>query len=1743
MANGANLMHKQLVEELKNYIKSQYFGNRPDLMNEFVKFADREGGIFRNPYIESSPNYMVKKNGFVDADIDKWLSEFFVRLSESDLGIFPSPYTHQINTLENANKGKDIFVATGTGSGKTECFMWPMISKLAVEARNSRESWNIRGIRAIIMYPMNALVSDQISRLRRLIGDHENKFISIFREFCGENTRRPQFGMYTGRTPYAGAEPKEEQDKKLAKSISDNLISANDENDVYYQNLLKDGRIPSKANIEEFIENLKSGKHIPDPEDAELITRFEMQNCSPDILITNYSMLEYMLFRPFEQSIWSSTREWLDSDPKNKLMFIIDEAHMYRGSAGGEVALLIRRLFHKLGISRKRVQFILTTASMPKTCSSERDRFFYNLTCSDENTEFCYFDGEHENIDGMDKYGIPDEKFISADVSGLEDINLQLEGLNDFFKDLPGCNKTFLNIESASVWLYDNLLFYRPFFELVQSCRGEAVSLDELARKIFPNMNKENALKSVSVMLAIAPLARNDKGSVLFPARMHMLFRGISGVFACANENCVHSLKSSTINLGAVFFRDGNLVCPDCGSVVYELYNDRRCGALFFKGYILSDELKTITYLWRNPGQIVDKNIKRIMLYIPENGENVPKGSTKNRIMPCYLDVKSGFVNFLDDSWDGRDNCRKLYFTCSNEHGEQSYTSQTLTFTQCPHCQKIFSKSELTSFATKDNEPFYNLIRAQFNLQPVVKGKDHLPNKGRKVLLFSDSRQGAAKLARDMTNVSELEVGRQLFAMAIKELSSLEIYTMDDLYAYFCKYAVEYNLSLFSGDDKNTFSEQSQNVVRKMNSVSNRRRGKNSLRYTLSMHAPNQMKILFLKMFCGSYNTLYDSALSWIEPTDEAFDEMMDELENYGFSVSESELVEIFNAWIMGVIDTSCALGNTISDEDRKEVRRLFSDFGLKSDWKLSPRILFAFNIKKSDIKAEQIKSVFHTVFLAENTTTHKYYVDLTRIKPVFDAEHKWFKCRKCSFVTPFTLKGKCPGCESENISEMTDEDYNALDFWRIPVERALNGNTINIIDTEEHTAQLSHKDQREDFYSKTEQYEMRFQDIVQDGENPVDILSCTTTMEVGIDIGSLVAVGLRNMPPMRENYQQRAGRAGRRGTSLSTIVTYCGDGPHDSLYFKNPVPMLKGDPRKPWIDVNSEKLIYRHLNMIIIQEYICQINKSLDSYSTIEFCQDNLNNFNEFCTNYDKSDLEDCVPVGLNPDFNSFFDSLRKQMECLSEKVERHPELYEGSKKEGYVYPKSLLDALYEEGIIPTYSFPKDVVKAYISDHNGKIQYQVERGLDVAISEYAPGRSIVVDKQTYQIGGLYSPGSERRSYRSPARRFIEDSNYCKSIISCSDKCGWFGIEEDNITSCPFCGNTNLKMSRPMLRPWGFAPKNAKSIPVAQLSEEYSSTSIPLYSTLSNSNDINPVKGCKNLKMASRSNQRIIMQNTGRSNGFMVCEDCGAAMIGDKYDALKNMNRPYVINKPIPNCNHSSKKHVNLGYDFITDMLVLEITLDNIIVDARQDRLWLYRAACSLSEALRLAACQILDIEFTELVTGYRVRSSSKQYTYIDIYIYDSLSSGAGYAVGIADDISSVLKRISEIINDCDCENACHRCLKHYRNQNVHGLLDRKYGRDLLQWAVFGAVPDAIDSKTQRAYAESVKSILNQKGISVEFSDDIITVSNGKKSAYLEIYPAMLNAPQKTDTIFISEAFVKYAMPYAVRDILDYFDK
>lgn len=1747
MQYTADFVHRLLKKELESYIATQYFGKIPLLRDALRDRLSETGIISQAPYIEASPVYKASEAGLSGAAVPPETREFLLEMAEKGLGVFDPPYEHQVKSLEAVFRGQDVFVSTGTGSGKTECFLWPLAARLMKEAVESPDTWEKRGIRALILYPMNALVSDQLSRLRRTLGDPEGRFQALFRRRAGRGARVPAFGMYTGRTPYPGAKPDLQQDKALQKTLSKFLKPEESEGSEkpdlsLYEKLLKSGKIPAKKNLQAFCDALGEGEHLTGEDDAELITRFEMQMRCPDILITNYSMLEYMLLRPREQSIWDSTRKWLAASPENKLLFVIDEAHMYRGSAGGEVSLLIRRLFSKLGIGRDKAQFILTTASMPNRTAEDKAAvraFASELTCAEDTGGFEFLTGNTEVDYPKDCLDIPFGKFLGINLDALQDPERAFPELKAFWSGVEGAPADFPDLGSLQQWEYENLDRYAPFQKLLRICRGNAASLPEIGRAAFYGEEPVAVMTAANALLALTGQAKDSAGRYLLPARLHMLFRGLKGVCACTNPACPGGKTDGKISLGALFLSDGTRVCPSCGSQVYDLYNDRRCGALFFRGYVLAESYEDgkLVYLWRNRGELLDREMREIHLYIPENGFRPASVRGSQSLVPCYLDTASGFIDFTDDSKEGQPGYRTLYYSNKELKGRPDI----ITFGTCPHCEQLFSGRGITSFGTRGNEPFYNLIQAQFNAQPPAEGKadpERYPNEGRKVLLFSDSRQRAARLARDMSESADTGASRQLFALAIRGMQeSGQEKTLSQVYGYFALEAAKHHDRLFSGDDRQQFKEDLSEIWNRYERAKRRNRPLD-LDKRLESSAPRQMKVILLKLWCSEYNSLQSTGVSWLKPRQSFLEDAVDALYDAGIEVSDEEFLEVFHSWVTSALRLSCALGPSIPDDIRSEVKRGYGCFGLSPDWKFTTVIKNA--MKWSSREEEAWKRVLTDNFLAKSAESGNFFVELDKVVPAWEPDHKWLRCERCSDITPYALRGCCPSCGSPRIRPMSAGDRSSLGFWLDPVREAAEGGPIRLIRTEEHTAQLSHKDQRDELWSKTEQYELMFQDLVQEDENPVDVLSSTTTMEVGIDLGSLLAVGLRNVPPMRENYQQRAGRAGRRGSSLATIVTFCEGGPYDSLYFKNPAPMLRGDPRQPWIESRSQKLAVRHLSILALEAFGAGIGKSLDAWPTLEFFERDFAPFREFLANeWPARMARGLLPAGnpLTPE--AFESELTGILGKLARKCESHPELYQ-SDFYGKPVQKPLLDSLFEEGAIPTFSFPKDVVSAYVMRDQNRIKYEVQRGLDIAVSEYAPGRSIVVDKSTYQIGGFFRPESLRKGGgKNPAEGFVSDPNYLKDVVKCPS-CGWFGLKSDDYRSCPFCGSSGLEQERPLLKPWGFGPRDGRSIQEVQVREEYSAAQAPLYSTLPESDKMEPAAGTLHIRAANRTGQRILMVNRGPKNkGFMVCPDCGAAMPGETSGALKGIRAPY-LSRSAYKCRHEGAFNISLGYDFVTDMLVLEFDLEKRGFREDEDyQLWLRHAAQTLAEAIRIAACRRLDIEFTELVTGYRKRESAKG-LFIDIYLYDSLSSGAGYSERIAGMLPEIFADTRALLAGCTCQSACFDCLKNYRNQFIHANLDRFAGMQLLEWGLSGALPREYSADEQEELLAPFKKLLKDAGIAIRRKGDGLFLEKKGLERTVLVYPAMLSAAGKADVCLSSE-MIRFAKPYALRDLLQAF--
>ena len=1723
-----------------DYIGTVYLGKNDSLRAACMTELRDAGVLYQKPYIEANPAYLSVPNGIEVADLPEAVKMILREMINRNLGVFKNPYQHQIESLENYYKGKDLFVSTGTGSGKTECFMWPIATKLVMEQINNPDTWKIHGIRTIMLYPMNALVSDQMGRLRKMIGNGENGFHDVIHKI-DPNARVPQFGMYTGRTPYPG-ERDYKEDLKYAKTVRKDILAQSDD----VKEKLKDlGKLPSKYNLNEFVDRLEQENSVlTDPRDAELVTRQEMQALCPDILITNYSMLEYMLMRPIEKPLWESTKEWIDSSADNKLLFVIDEAHMYRGSSGGEVALLIRRVLHKLGIGRDRVQFILTSASIPKGDDEKVKTFACDLSAQDEKkNSFKIIRGTEEAIELPGKE-IDPTALLDYDIDLLQgDWAEKKEAIKDFAERLKlNLDCDLDNERAVENWLYETLLSTNPMCRIMRATRGNATNFELLASKAFPEGDTVAAQKATSAFLAIAPLAKNKDNQVLYPARLHMLFRGLQGIYACSNPACTCKNHDGTMGLGKIYLNRPAPRCK-CGSLIYEVLNERSCGALFIKGYFDPSEGES-PFVWAEPGlQFVD-TLKEVVFYVIPNDGSFEK---KKDMKVGWLNTVSGKLDFYHNH-SNDDGFLHVAFSTNEIKGRPNQW----VFKTCPKCYK--RNFVATDFATKGNEPFFNLVSEQFYVQPPVPKYSKLINQGRKVLLFSDSRQRAAVLARDLTKAADEDAMKKALTVAAKQLQEWadvhdEPPTLSLLYVFFLKVAYQNKLRFFYGNNEEDLLKDLEKMGKKI-----KKKGE-ALNYPLLArkyfsHRPDQYNEHLLRQLCSNFRSLTDAGLCWIEPCDdgEIFDEIEEALEDSNVAMTMEEFKILFAAWAMEIMTSEYAVGSDIPDTVRRNITKYNQRMGIENETDLPPRIrkmLAAHGYSKDEIKTIT-KQLSH--FLAKGANSPTYYLNLETVALHYGANHEWFKCPCCSGIFPYKVWGKCAHCGKGTPRLMEEDDFEGIEFWRGPVLRAIDGDPqamMTRINTEEHTAQLSHKDQRKNTWSTTEDYEMRFQNVHVDNDRPVDILSCTTTMEVGIDIGSLTAVGLRNIPPMRENYQQRAGRAGRKSSAISTIVTFADNRPHDSYYFHHPEKIISGEPRIPWIDVNNLKLVSRHFNVMIMTEFFDGIGKGADHEEILTFFTLWYQQFISFVNgrNANEFDMDALIPVGIKFDFEGYKRQFLSEIETLKHKVEDFPENY----KEDDNTFKTVLDTLLEEGIFPTYSFPKDVVGFFVEDYSGNtIVQKPERSLDMAISEYAPGRIIVINKETYKSGGIYSFHSKFKSgeLEHPARPYFENKDYYRPLYYCSDSsCNWMGLSY--MRSCPFCGKESIK-EKYMLKPWGFAPVAGRKQNGADEDGEISYAENPSYSITPTDEEMTNVPAYDNLRYSKRSDDPIIILNKGPGGkGFTVCKDCGAAVPGYAPTLLENVLKPYVHPHKSYFCHHPASQIVNtyLGNQFRTDMVVYEITLNNDEINVDSDGLWIHRAGQTLAEAMTLAGGRLLDIEFNEIKSGYRLRYANDQKkTFVDVFLFDSLSSGAGYCSALADRTEELMKETKRVLVSCpaECDSACHECLMHYWNQRVHANLDRFAALDLLNWAQTSMLPAPLAFKIQEELLLPLNSMGSDYSIE-SFGGKHYVRINGKRTEIIA-YPAMWsmqNSRLPNGAIVVSDKLLKYALPKADATIRD----
>jgi DEAD/DEAH box helicase len=786
---------EQLHGALRDYIEATYHISARSLIARRKELLNRPGVIYQVPYLESTPRYqtgegLASMHGLHPAALEAYLT---VSNPEGDLPrlVYDPPYKHQSESIRGSLiDGRNLVVMTGTGSGKTESFLLPILGKLAREAQTRPASFGQEpAMRALILYPMNALVNDQLGRLRALFGDP--RLVKLFKAWVG---RPPRFARYTSRTPYAGIRTTKKDSAKLRAfdafyaDIQRRALSGEPEEQKEAQRLLQAlkerGKWPAKPDLAAWFGEKGTGwadrktgdflRAVTLPDDSELLTRHEVQVAPPDLLVTNYSMLEYMLMRPIERPIFDRTREWLESNPDEKFLVVLDEAHLYRGAAGAEVGLLLRRLRDRLGVPAERFQVICATAS--------------------------FKDAKYAPEFGAQLSGMPGDTFIP--VTGSLDLRahsaagsdhdarvfaaVDLQRYYDATTDAErlAAVQTLLDYRyvkadyTPETALYHALADFGPMGLLVNATMEQALPIAELGRDLFPTAPRGTADAAVTVLMALGSVARLDpKTPGLLPCRIHNFFRGLPGLWVCMDPDCDEMDHEHRESICGKMYSQPRERC-DCGARVLELYTCRNCGTAYARAY--TDDIDVPSALWSEPGQrlrmaggetspLLPLDLLLEQLVSEDAAEPADYDLETGRLNPPTLGPRTRTVFVRGDRVSDS----------ADEDNESDTSFETRgQFIPCAVCGKTarFGRSYVQDHQTKGDQPFQALLARQLQIQPPapVKPTQFAPLQGRKVLAFSDSRQVAARLAPNLQMYSIRDSLRPLIAWGCRKLQAVQ---------------------------------------------------------------------------------------------------------------------------------------------------------------------------------------------------------------------------------------------------------------------------------------------------------------------------------------------------------------------------------------------------------------------------------------------------------------------------------------------------------------------------------------------------------------------------------------------------------------------------------------------------------------------------------------------------------------------------------------------------------------------------------------------------------------------------------------------------------------------------------------------------------------------------------------------------------------------------------------------------------
>jgi len=1710
---------RQLKERLIAYLQADYHIFNDSLIEARFQLLNNDNVIENEPRLEGSKRYL-KGEAYVKMQIPDVPKKLLDQLSKiPNSGVWPIPRKHQQKAIEIFLENKnDLIVATGTGSGKTETFLYPLFGSLALEHKNPN-TLKMSGVRCLLLYPMNALVNDQLTRLRGILANKDCK--EKFKEIRG---RHVTFGTYTSKTQYAGPKtPKKEND--LIKKLDETYLAVSSK----ASSKLKDNNLYPAKDIATFIGN----ECRINPEDAELYTRHEIQQSPPDILITNYSMLEYMLLRPIERDIFTKTKEWLEADKSNYFTVVLDEAHIYKGVLGSEISYLLKRLYSRLNIPRERVRIIITTASIGGDDAKAKD-FAKTLTGSstenifeiiqDEDFSFPYskhpdFKKEIEKIADFDTDCIHD----------YQEIKEPIDKLTFLFKSLKlnGFSKAITSIEELKNETYRLLgeldLANKLYNVLTEDTKTYQEAVDEVC---------EGNKKSFEVLTTLCSFAQDKESKQVFmPIRLHNMFRGIPGLFACINPACEKENDQEAEKIFGKLYTSPRIRCDNCGGRVYEILTHRECGAAYIRAYCSKDKGLTKNEMLHNEQAFIrEDDLQEAHLFIETK---VIYGPERMNTSYSFIHIFSGKI-LLQDPGD-----RKNYIkVVSGEYlGPNNLEAiKALGFKKCKACgngTKVGGRvgAGIQAHRTLGEQPFSYIMQELITSQP--KNNELSPKKyplqGRKAVLFSDGRQKAARLAVNIPRATERDAFRILLALTFRDMNksfktdyeedgwknkSLKI---NVVYYFFLKLVDKKHLNFFTGND----AERIKKDIKEIKKIKKDYLKEGLVDELIRILPGKKFKSEFLRAMTDKYYSLQTFLVGALVPEEKSLDRFIRRVSDVDSSLKDKK--ELLKAIVVNRLSEFCIehqgfghpdIFNKVHHAEANEA--LFSkypvDIGVKKNFKFK----YFYNNGDSCIggltknQTEIIDDYIFNEFMVITENNDLYKINNDKVWFEFTYEKPWFKCKNCMAISMMLIDQSCPSCKEKETEELNPTEDNWLKarkgFYKDPCVKAIeeDSDILNLI-AQEHTAQLSHQDKAE-LNTTNEKSEFRFKDILlNDGDVPIDLLSCTTTMEVGVDIGSLSAVGMRNVPPERQNYQQRAGRSGRRGSSIANVVTYAQTGSHDSYYFDHPDKIIKGQPPSPKIDGENDKITNRHIWSNLMQLFFHSKNTLLETDTENTRTNDLLHELGDTRSFYEDTSSEFNISS-----FERWGNEHLRSTKLISELrwTKKEYDVYEIFKKlieelknhkpnfvkEEEQYEKKLLYFLFTTAnILPSYAFPLRMCEFPIQDMAGKAKECPTQRLDAAIVEYAPGRFLTVNGENYTIVGVAATkvGDNRAEY------LFENKKTYSHCQDCSN------TSNETMDKCDNCKSENIKKLS-VIEPTVVYGK----IRGAGEDDRYSGSSSKAELLIRDLDEEKFKKVSKNTQKIILEDQDLLKINLGQDDeGYEICEKCGV----DQQCSIGIKLTPYkVYGGNYKKCDHSFSK-VNLGFEYKSDVFLLRTKL---AAEMKIDATNLYQraaydyAAQTLSEAIIQASSKIQDIDPREIGAGHKIRFYDDA---IDIHICDNSSGGAGYALQISPSINKHFIEGREFLEKNCCEISCYQCLQNFGNRQHHKIIDKKYGLALLTYIEKDKLPDLYNGEQQLKLAATTIQLLKLDGVDVTAQNGSLIFTKDGIELNVYIYPAFYN--------------------------------